>query len=685
MTTAMAAARPGRFSRLFALAEPNANTLDERSLRAIAALLLLVQFPHLLHLPVWVSAAGASIIGLRLWSISDTNNALLKRLLSPFALTGIAVISALLIREHYGYFIGRDPCVAFLFLLVAAKFSEIRKNSDATFLMCLAAFLLLTQYFYAQTILSAIVTLPAVFALGHALAVLRDPGSPSTAIDHLRLIGKLLLQGTPIAVLLFVLFPRLPGPLWSLPEDAMATTGLSDSMSPGSIGALSQSDAVAFRVEFDTAPPVASSRYWRGPVLSEFDGQQWSLGVQTLAAKPQQLTGASVEYTVMLQPHRQHWLFALDAAVSLPQSSPTANASTPPLAHMMNDGQLLTDEPVAQVLRYRQRSVLSASFTPARYPDDSHLHLAGKNPKALTFATRLRATTESDSDYADALLSHFNRENFHYTLSPQLLGDNPVDEFLFASREGFCEHYASAFAVLMRAAGIPARVVTGYLGGEINGDYMIVRQSDAHAWTEAYIDGVWQRYDPTGAVAPSRVDIGISAAIPRNELPRLARLEAGWLRELQLGWDAINHDWQRFVINFDNDSQSELWEMLGLAKPVLWQITVAVLLAVAIWCLFVLGLPWGSARVLRREERAWLSLTELLNRKGIHREYSETPGEFLARAESQFPAQRERIQRLSQSFTKLRFTPHDNATHENWQAMQRDLWGLRRSLLFQRA
>ena len=617
---------------------PASAGVDRASLHALATLLLLAQLPHVFHLPIWTSLLGGAVVGARLWAARRPDLLWLDRLLSSVSLTLLAVGAALAIRLHYGYFIGRDPCVAFLFLLVAAKFAEFRRPADATFLMCLAAFLLLTQYFYSQTLLAALVTLPAVLALGNALMVLRDPARAAPLDERLRLTGKLLVQGAPVAAILFVAFPRLPGPLWSLPEDGQAITGLSDSMAPGSIGELSRSDEVAFRVEFDAEVPPPAERYWRGPVLDRFDGRRWSARPVRAGARPAAAEGdATLDYSVMLQPHGRRWLFALELPASLPRGSNAPGASARPLATMTEDGQLLAPDPVTRVIRYRASSSLSAALDPGREPAAHQVALAGRNPRTVELARELRARHADDADLANALLERFNVRPYRYTLRPALLGDAPVDEFLFDTLEGFCEHYASAFVVALRAAGVPARVVTGYLGGEMNGDYMIVRQSDAHAWAEAWIDGAWRRYDPTGAVAPSRVESGLAAALPESaEVPAMARLAPGWLRGARLRWDRVNHAWQRLVVDFDDDSQAELLERLGLSRPALWQIAGATLLALGLWCAWVLGDPLGrlrrrDRRVRRPEEIAWQRLERGLARRGLARGIAETPGAWLER------------------------------------------------------
>ena len=642
------------------------DTMEPRTVHALAALLFLVQIPHLSNLPFWVSAIGMLLVGARLTLLKKPEHRVLRALISAPSVTVIAIVCALLIKWDYGYFVGRDPCVAFLLVLVAAKFAEVRRAADATLLLCLCAFLLLTQYFYSQTIVSAVITLPAVFALAYSLSILRDPENPEGTVKQLKMIGTLLLQGLPIAAVLFVVFPRLPGPLWSLPEDTIATTGLSDSMSPGSIGQLSQSDAVAFRVEFDEHIPTNSELYWRGPVLTEFDGRNWGLSKLRSDATPGYNGPREdlVHYTVTLQPHRQRWLFALDLATSLPQSYNAAGDTNQRLSRnlgrLFDDGQILARETVSQTLRYRQSSLLSSVLPVNSPPRTDTLYLPGHNTRTIDFAQQMRARFISDADYAQAVMAHFNDQPFHYTLEPQLLGDKPVDEFLFDSREGFCEHYASAFVVMMRAAGIASRVVTGYQGGEMNNDYMIVRQSDAHAWAEAFIEGAWRRFDPTSAVAPSRIEGGLSAALPDEaSVPRMARQAPGLLRNMRLRWDAINHQWQRLIIDFDNDSQAGLWERLGFGTPALWQLSAGFIALAGLWSVVVLWAPRFSRKQVNTQERYWQTLVRTLEARALRRHPNECADEFLHRAAQRWPSQGPRFDRLQGLFKCLRFQHPD--------------------------
>lgn len=637
--------------------------MDSSSLIALAVLLALVQLPHVLNLPIWISAFGLGVISLRVYARGTPTDKRWKYIFSSPTITIVALIGAGLIRLHYGYFLGRDPCVAFLFLLISLKFGEYRRSADATLLIGLACVLLLTQYFYSQSILSAVVTLPAVFALGHALAVLRDPTHPLAKKPQLRLVGKLLLQGLPIALILFVLFPRLPGPLWSIPDDAVGKTGLSDTMRPGDIGTLSQSNEVAFRVEFNTSPPPPEARYWRGPVLTRFDGFAWTPDNTITEAYPANASPAALEYTVMLQPHKQNWLFALDQAVSIPAKdgslTPPGQASN--FATLTTSGQLLAKEPITRVTRYTQRSSLTTQFQSPLRPSAAELNFPSNMPRTEQLAQTLLTQSSSPRDYANRVMQRFNRLDFRYTLQPGLLGNNPVDEFLFDTQQGFCEHYSSAFTMMMRAAGIPARVVTGYLGGEMNEDYMIVRQSDAHAWSEVHIDGRWQRFDPTAAVAPERVERGVRAALPESDLSGFSDINSySWTKNMGLAWDSVNHNWQRMVVDYNNRSQENLFKKIGLPSLAIWQITALILCIAGLWCLWMLRSPLQRRNTpLLPADRVWKKFESLLGAHGVEREPSETPSAFLDRACEELSDWSDDIKKIGTALLSARFAAMD--------------------------
>jgi len=471
----------------------------------------------------------------------------------------------------------------------------------------------------------------------------------------------MMLQGLPIAAALFLLFPRLASPLWGLPADRTAATGLSDRMAPGSISELALNDSVAFRVDFDGAIPPMRMRYWRGPVLSVFNGREWRAFSSLLGGKLATGDGPVVNYTVTLEANDHPWLFALDLPSATPQIDlePTTRGSAGGFAGYTREQQLLMRGGVTQPLRYSIQSRLTDTYPVASSRDAAiNARTPLGNPRTLEFARSLRAQYPDDRRLISAVLQWFRDEKFFYTLAPPLMEEAPVDTFLFETRRGFCEHYASAFVVILRAAGIPARVVTGYQGGEINprGGYMIVRQSDAHAWAEAIIDGQWRRFDPTAAVAPSRVDRGLFGAVPANDpVPLFARQDGSWLKSMQLTLDAINHQWHRNVVQFNRDRQRALWREWRLDEIAPWEMVAGAALAVLAWAGAVLA--WFAARRKRQERTLalWNDVCRRLARAGLPRFAYEGPLAFSERAASRWPQFAIAFRAIGDSFAALRY------------------------------
>ncbi|MEO0996855.1 MAG: DUF3488 and transglutaminase-like domain-containing protein, partial [Pseudomonadota bacterium] len=404
-----------------------------------------------------------------------------------------------------------------------------------------------------------------------------------------------------LLLVFWVLFPRVPGPFWAVPkEQSAAVTGISDTISPGDISQLSESDAVAFRVRFDGASPPRSQLYWRGPVLQAFNGRSWtvaSIGQDPPARNAVQPLASPVTYTVALDPTNQRWLFALDMPVEWDL----------PAARMVSSQQLVTWRPIEDRTSYTATSYLTYRVNgPTRDAvRRSNLKLPpGRNPEARAFAESLLAQSGGDpGSYVAAVLKHFRDEPFFYTLRPPPLGADSVDEFLFGTRRGFCEHYASSFAFLMRAAGIPARVVVGYLGGEPNsyGDYWMVRQSDAHAWTEVWLaERGWVRIDPTAEVSALRIEAGLDAALDAIGERRGSRLfDVRLMQNLELIWDTVNARWDEWVLGYGPETQRRFLQWLGMRDPS-WQKMVAWLGALALFMLAVL--TWRLARRFRRAD-----------------------------------------------------------------------------------
>ena len=600
---------------------------------------LLVFAPLVPLLPQWLSALTALTLfwrGFLLWRNAPLPSTWL------LAFTGFAGAAG--IALHFHNLFGRDPGVALLVLLFSLKLLEMRSLRDGFAVVLLGFFTSLTQFFYSQEIINAAVTLAGVTVTTAALVVLNHRQQPT--VRALRLAGVMLLQGIPFMLLLFILFPRVQGPLWGLPVDALSgVTGLSENMRPGSISLLSQSDAIAFRVKFtgafDSKPPPQTTLYWRGPVLSQFDGHIWRAGrvfVSNRLPYPVSVAGGvAVDYVVTLEPHFKQWLFALEFPVTIPADG-----------LMASDYQLLAKTPVRTRLRYEMRSqsgiVAGEDETPSILREALQLP-PGSNPRARALAAGWRAERGAD-DWAvvQSMIDYYRRQSFFYTLTPPLLlGENAVDEFLFDSRRGFCEHYSSGFVFLMRAAGIPARVITGYQGGERNpvDATLIVRQSDAHAWAEVWLKGRgWIRVDPTAAIAPSRIETNLAGALPAGEQrPLWARPEFMWLMQIRFRYDALVNVWNQWVLGYNPQRQRDLLAILGMRSPDWQQMTVVLSLISAMLLLGFTGWALYQRQRTAPALAAWNRLSRMLGSRGLTRKSWEGPLDYAGRIAAALPAE----------------------------------------------
>jgi len=599
--------------------------------------LLLVLLPHLAHVPIWLSLTS---IGLILWRAAHQLLAVrlpgrFLRLLLLFTLTGGLL-------WQYQTILGREAGTALLLLLLSLKLMELNSRRDVFVIIYLSYFMTILGFLFSQSIPVALYMILLVLALVTTQILYAHPTNAANAWarlpHHARLAARMLVQALPIAALLFVLFPRIPGPIWGLPADAFsASSGLSDQMSPGRISRLSNDDSVAFRVKFEHQVPPPASLYWRGPVLWSFDGNTWRAPNDNNARENQTLfdifgSSAAVGYAVTLQPHQKHWLFVLDTPVTIPVSS-----------RLTPERQLLSLEPVRKLLRYEARSYL-------QYRVDQNIDWrrdmrflslpAHSAPRTRALMHKLRQSHPADPDLVDATLDYFRHQPFYYSRKAPLLFDHPVDEFIFDTRKGFCEHFASSFTVMMRLAGIPARVVTGYQGGEMNplSDYMIVRQSDAHAWSEVWLEGIgWKRVDPTSVIPPSRIesDDDIVRRQPNTDATRKL-LQISWLnrrlRQSRYAWDAMNNRWNQWVVGFNQQRQASLFEALGVPQ-IKWQ-GLATIMGVSV-SLVILLLAWHLYRkpaappdAVQASYRIFL---QRLAGSGFPKNTNETPGQFARR------------------------------------------------------
>ena len=609
--------------------------------------ILMVIAPHADHLPLWVSSLCGAVLLWRAY-LSYSGNPLPKKwllMLITFAGTGGIAI-------NFHTLFGREAGVTLLMLLATLKLMELRTVRDAMAIIYLALFVIITNFFYSQTIPTALYMLATLFVITGTWVQLH--GRDIALEPRLRVAATLLLQAIPLTLILFILFPRVQGPLWGLPQDAYSSSGLDDKMAPGSLSRLILSESVAFRVSYKDKLPRREQMYWRGPVLWYFDGHTWTPGITALFAAPQ-FTGLdqAIDYTVTLEPHNKTWLFALDVPdkISLP-------------ATLGHDFRLYNKKPVNARLRYEARShlVYRANLQESRRQIQRALQMPQRfNPRAQQLAAEWKANSTDDAALVRTALSYFNRQGFEYTLEPPLLGTNNIDEFMFETKQGFCEHYASAFVFLMRAANVPARVVTGYLGGEFNdiGNYYIVRQSDAHAWAEVWLKGQgWVRIDPTGAIAPARIQSGLSAAVSDNAaLPFMARNPPQWLRNLRLNWDALANQWNQWVLGYDSERQFAFLTRLGM-ESVTWQkmamnMAIGLGLLVGLFALFMLRHLY--TRQPDKVQAAWLRLCRKLARAGLPRAAHEGALDYAARIAAARPELAGTIFDLATRYSALRY------------------------------
>ena len=618
--------------------------MNPQLIHVLVLSILMVTAPHAQHLPPWVSSLGAMLL---LWRsyLAYANRPLPKRTLL-LAIT-VAAMCGILIEFHTLF--GREVGIALLALLASLKLMEIKTRRDAMALIYLCCFTIITNFFYSQSLFTGFYLLVTLLVITLAWVHLYAPFSAFKA--RLKIAATLLLQAMPLTLILFVLFPRVEGPLWGLPQDAYAASGLDDRMSPGSLGRLILSDDVAFRVTYKGHVPRRDQMYWRGPVLWDFDGKTWTKG-QTKHGIAPRISDISepVEYQVTLEPHNKNWLFALDMpdTISLP-------------ARLTYDFQVLSRKPVHERTIYHARSELS--YHANLHESDIQLERAlqlppGLNPRALQLAGSWREKSRSHIEIIRHALAYFHDQNFRYTLDPKPA--DSIDDFLFKARQGYCEHYASSFVFLMRAAGIPARVVTGYLGGEYNsiGQYHIVRQSDAHAWAEVWLEGAgWQRIDPTAAISPERVERGLST-VQTAAFPLAGKI--AWLHDLRMEWDALSYQWNQWVIGYNSERQFAYLSRFGLDSL----ITQATYLVAAIGLLLAAFALFMLRHLLRKKQdkiqAAWLKVCKKLARAGLPRALHEGPADYAARVAAARPDLAGKIREIANLYIALRYASAKN-------------------------
>lgn len=534
--------------------------------------------PHLLHLPVW---CGVITLALLAWRgrLALTGGALPSRWL----VAGLLMAAAAATWWQERTLLGKEAGITMLVVLVALKTLELRARRDALVVFFLGFFLVLTHFLYSQALLTGLWLLVAVWGLLTALALAHMPvGRPPLARAG-AVAARAALLGVPLMVLLFVLFPRI-GPLWGLPQDASGRTGLSGSLRLGGVASIAEDDSIALRVRFEGAVPSQDQLYFRGPVLSTFNGREWTRLAPSFPAaqRPRlelQVSGPPLRYEMTVEPNQLPLLPLLEMTPDLPGAAPSIPGW---LLVQRVDGQWQTDRPLVE----RQRVTATAYLQHRHGPREDVLGLRdlvdlppNANPRTLQWAAELRArpgmeTPEGGPDVprmTEAVLQHIRDAGYTYTLDPGTYGDNAIDEFWFDRKLGFCEHFASAFVVIMRAMDVPARIVTGYQGADpvLQDGYLIVRNSNAHAWAEVWMaQRGWVRVDPTAAVAPWRVQRSQRLAPPPGLVAgAMNTLDPALAQRLRAAWETVNNRWNQWVLNYSRGQQFDLLRKLGVQSP----------------------------------------------------------------------------------------------------------------------
>ncbi|MFO1330614.1 MAG: DUF3488 and transglutaminase-like domain-containing protein [Rubrivivax sp.] len=530
--------------------------------------------PHLSHLPAW---CGPMAMALLLWraQLALRNQPLPTR----WGVAAVLAVAVALTAWSERTLLGRDAGVTMLVVLVALKTLELRARRDALVVFFLGFFLVLTNFLYSQSVLVAASMLVSVWGLLTALVLAHMPvGRPPLARAGL-LAARAAALGLPLMVALFLLFPRM-APLWGVPQDAAGRTGLSGSMELGGLASVANDDSIAMRVRFFGRVPGNDQLYFRGPVLTVFDGRQWTRAAGSPTAGVRALTelqvfGAPIEYELTLEPSRLPLLPMLELTPDRDGARPDPDGLS---ASLRGDAQWQLDRPLAERLRVRARAWSEHRIGPRTGLTGLREYLAlppGFNPRSLQWAQALRERPENAGAdarlLAEQLLAHLRREEFIYTLEPGTYGRDAVDEFWFDRRLGFCEHFAAAFVVMMRGMGVPSRVVTGYQGTDpqpVDG-YHVVRQSHAHAWAEYWqLGDGWVRVDPTAAVSPERIRAGRNLQPPPGLMAQaLGSVSPAFAEQLRNAWEAVNNRWNQWVLNYARGQQLDLLRQLGFRSP----------------------------------------------------------------------------------------------------------------------
>ncbi|MDB5871485.1 MAG: putative rane protein [Ramlibacter sp.] len=635
-----------------------------------------VVLPQVSNLPLWCSGVAAGVLAWRGWLAVAG-----KPLPGKWWLLGLLAITLGATLATHRTLLGRDAGVTMIVILLALKTLELRAKRDAFVIFFLGFFTMLTNFFFSQSLATAAAMMLALLGLLTALVNAHMPVGRPPLLQAARTAATMALLGAPIMAVLFLLFPRL-APLWGIPSDAMSgRSGLSASMQVGNIASLALDETIALRVRFEGPPPQQSDLYFRGPVLSLFDGREWRALQPRLGFGPAigggaqlEVLGPPVRYEVTMEPSNRPWIMVLDAAAKPPVAPGFGMIMTSEL-------QWVSNRPVTDLLRYQAESHPLFRHGPrtsaaAVLPQYTQLP-AGFNPRTLELASQMRSDPAlaggGPAGLVQAAMNRLRTGNYQYTLEPGVYGQHTADEFWFDRKEGFCEHIASAFVILMRAMDIPARVVTGYQGGERNtvDGFWVLRQSDAHAWAEVWLSGRgWVRVDPTSAVAPGRTGAFQRLQPPRGVLATaFGAVTPDLAANLRAAWEALNNSWNQWVLNYTQSKQLDLLKNLGFESPS-WEDLSYVLIGLVVF-VALCGAAWTLWE--RRQHDPWLRLLARA-RKRLHEAGVELPAAAPPRQMAVVVTGRfgERAQSLADWLLRLEMQRYAPAPGTSLLALQRE-------------
>lgn len=624
--------------------------INNRVLIFLLSSIGLITLPHVENVPVPIFAFFATMLIWRFVAVWKKNWLPHKIIIFLLLCSGL-----ILMFSQYRSILGRDAGTSLFVLAMGLKLLEIRTPRDIYLVTYLAFIIASSLFLYEQSILMAAYILFVCCVLLATLVTINSE-KPQTLIA-LKKSATIIAQALPIAAVLFVLFPRVEAPRWMLfKNDSQQKLGLNDTLEPGSISDLGLSPELVFRVKFKGDIPPPGQRYWRGPIYSYTDGKRWThnseFNINPFLDTPR-FRGKAYQYTLLMEPQNQNWVFALDMP---------AKFST----NLQQNGtyQLLSLEPPNTRAEYQITSYPdynTGQISTGEYAENLQLPNDSVSPEINDLVKKLHGFDQPPEAFIRALLEYFRKEDFHYTLKPPLMEEKPIETFLFKTRYGFCSHYATAFVYLMRVAHIPARVVGGYQGGEINkvGDFLEVRQADAHAWAEVWLENKgWVRFDPTSAVAPERVEQGVNVerqvASQEVDFSPIVSGDASWLKQARQMWQTVDYSWQRWVINYDRSNQSEFLSSFGIndLRTMLYTMLYIITFITAVLAWFLLK---NNRRHADKVVLIYDEFCQKLAKAKLERRSNEGARDFASRACASLPEYSEQINAITDLYLRLRY------------------------------